>query len=72
MRVLPRAHNVRSTKYRVCRLSPAAVKFYTTEIVSALSYLHTNNIAYRDLKPENILLDRSVHCTAQYLYCYIT
>ena len=44
----------------VCRLSPAAVKFYTTEIVSALSYLHSNNIAYRDLKPENILLDRSV------------
>ena len=43
------------------RLSPAAVKFYTTEIVSALSYLHSLNIAYRDLKPENILLDAEGH-----------
>ena len=39
------------------RLNTSAVKFFTTEIVSALSYLHNINIAYRDLKPENILLD---------------
>ena len=43
------------------RLSSSAVKFYTTEIVLALSYLHSINIAYRDLKPENILLDKAGH-----------
>ena len=43
------------------RLAPAAVNFYTTEIVSALAYLHSLNIAYRDLKPENILLDAEGH-----------
>ena len=43
------------------RLSSPAVKFYTTEIVSALSYLHSLNIAFRDLKPENILLDKEGH-----------
>ena len=43
------------------RLTPAAVKFYTTEIVSALAYLHSLDIAYRDLKPENILLDAEGH-----------
>jgi len=35
--------------------------FYTAEIVSAFSYLHSHNIVYRDLKPENILLDRDGH-----------
>ena len=43
------------------RLNTSAVKFFTTEIVSALSYLHNINIAYRDLKPENILLDKEGH-----------
>ena len=43
------------------RLSSSAVRFYTSEIVSALSYLHSVNIVYRDLKPENILLDRDGH-----------
>ena len=35
--------------------------FYSAEIVSAFSYLHSLNIIYRDLKPENILLDRDGH-----------
>ena len=35
--------------------------FYSAEIVSAFSYLHSLSIAYRDLKPENILLDRDGH-----------
>jgi len=43
------------------RLSASFVRFYSAEIVSALSYLHNINIAYRDLKPENILLDREGH-----------
>ena len=35
--------------------------FYITEIITALAYLHRNNIIYRDLKPENILLDPEGH-----------
>ncbi|CAF0915902.1 unnamed protein product [Brachionus calyciflorus] len=35
--------------------------FYIAEIVCALEYLHSFQIAYRDLKPENILLDSEGH-----------
>jgi serine/threonine protein kinase len=35
--------------------------FYSAEIVSALEFLHSKNIAHRDLKPENLLLDKEGH-----------
>ena len=32
-------------------------KFYASQIIIALNYLHENKCIYRDLKPENILID---------------
>merc|ERR1711976_1014498 len=45
----------------VGRFSIPVAQFYTAEVVSALSYLHSLQIVHRDLKPENILLDSKGH-----------
>lgn len=43
------------------RFTTSTGNFYTTEIVVALEYLHSQSVVYRDLKPENLLLDRDGH-----------
>ncbi|CAI2386319.1 unnamed protein product [Moneuplotes crassus] len=43
------------------RLDEEIAKFYFSEVLLALEYLHNNGIIYRDLKPENILLDAEGH-----------
>ena len=43
------------------RFKASIAKFFTSEITSALDYLHKEDIVYRDLKPENILIDREGH-----------
>tara|TARA_B100001287_G_C22644166_1_gene511756 strand:- start:151 stop:1377 length:1227 start_codon:yes stop_codon:yes gene_type:complete len=43
--------NKRPLKEKHCR-------FYFSQIISALKYLHKINILHRDLKPQNILLDK--------------
>jgi len=38
------------------------VRFYASEVILAIQYLHENlNVIYRDLKPENVLLDVNGH-----------
>merc|ERR1711988_230458 len=41
--------------------SEGRCRFYASEILLAIEYLHRLNIIYRDLKPENILLDADGH-----------
>lgn len=36
-------------------------RFYSSEVVAAIEYLHLMGFIYRDLKPENILLHKSGH-----------
>ena len=37
------------------------MRFYCTELVCAIQYLHDFFVAYRDLKPENVLIAKSGH-----------
>lgn len=46
---------------RASRFSEGRSRFYSSEILLAIEYLHRLNIIYRDLKPENILLDAQGH-----------
>ncbi|XP_057804160.1 serine/threonine-protein kinase D6PKL2-like [Salvia miltiorrhiza] len=43
------------------RFHQDAVRFYASEVVAALEYLHMLGIVYRDLKPENVLVRSDGH-----------
>ncbi|CAN8259593.1 unnamed protein product [Cochlearia groenlandica] len=43
------------------RFTEEAARFYTSEVLLALEYLHMLGVVYRDLKPENILVREEGH-----------
>uniref|UniRef100_A0A803LD60 non-specific serine/threonine protein kinase n=2 Tax=Chenopodium quinoa TaxID=63459 RepID=A0A803LD60_CHEQI len=43
------------------RFEDSAVRFYASEVVVALEYIHMMGIVYRDLKPENVLVRSDGH-----------
>ncbi|KAI8979569.1 camp-dependent protein kinase 9 [Mycotypha africana] len=43
------------------RFTNDMTRFYASEIVLAIEYLHSKDIIYRDLKPENLLIDYQGH-----------
>lgn len=44
---------------RAGRFDEYTSKFYASQVILALEYLHACELVYRDLKPENILIDKS-------------
>eukprot|EP01063_Lacrimia_lanifica_P014019 TRINITY_DN2064_c0_g1_i1.p1 TRINITY_DN2064_c0_g1~~TRINITY_DN2064_c0_g1_i1.p1 ORF type:complete len:1070 (+),score=353.15 TRINITY_DN2064_c0_g1_i1:118-3327(+) len=47
--------------YNQGRFGEVDAKFYISEMVLAIGYLHSRDIVHRDIKPENIVLDRQGH-----------
>eukprot|EP00484_Ammonia_sp_Unknown_P021918 CAMPEP_0197032342 /NCGR_PEP_ID=MMETSP1384-20130603/11030_1 /TAXON_ID=29189 /ORGANISM="Ammonia sp." /LENGTH=505 /DNA_ID=CAMNT_0042461987 /DNA_START=77 /DNA_END=1594 /DNA_ORIENTATION=+ len=47
--------------WKYCGLSEELTRFYMSEVVSCLQFMHSKGIYHRDIKPENILLHSDGH-----------
>lgn len=47
------------TFYRMKKFKEETSRFYASQVVLAIEYIHQMDLVYRDLKPENILIDRN-------------
>lgn len=47
--------------FKVGPFNENMARYYMSQLVSALDYLHNNKVAHRDLKPENLLLDDALN-----------
>ena len=43
------------------RFTYEEAKYFASEVILSLRYIHLNDIIYRDLKPENVMLDLQGH-----------
>lgn len=43
------------------RFTYEEAKYFASEVILSLRYIHLNDIVYRDLKPENVMLDLQGH-----------
>ncbi|EDV29409.1 uncharacterized protein TRIADDRAFT_7368, partial [Trichoplax adhaerens] len=48
--------DVKSLLMNLGYFDESTARFYTSQIVAALEYLHSHNIVHRDLKPDNMLI----------------
>jgi len=51
------------------RMSPSEVECCFKQILTGVTYLHSQGVAHRDIKPENLFFDLKGHLKVTHLVC---